>query len=233
MSITTCAFEACSPSPWHGRYARIPGDCTALHLVHVGGRLWPVLRWEFDGRGTCEAVNCAAARALAAAVARAKRFAGGAGHGSFQINEFGQVLVPASDGGGRCFLAGRLTGRLLFDNPFCPEEPIDLGDNSRLQPGDPWKLPYVGIPHNLHRNGWIYFYKRDADGGSMEMPPRQDEGLIGSLRRLRPRKPVRFIVTHGGLVVTKCPLDERQQSEDSWHPVYVGAITRSKWFTQE
>jgi hypothetical protein len=233
VSVTTTTFQPCSPSPWHGRYARIPGDCTTFHLTQAKGRLWPILLWDFDGRGTCEAVNCDAAAALSDAVARAKRMAGGSGHGAFSINEFGQVLVPASDGSGRCLLAGHLTGRLLFENPFCPEELIDLTDNRRLQPGDPWKLPYVGIPHNLHREGRIYFYKQDESGGRMMYPLQQDEGLISVMRSLRPRKAVRFIVTHGGLVLTKCPADGRQTPEESWQPVYVGAITRSKWFEQE
>jgi hypothetical protein len=233
VSITTTTFQPCNPSPWRGRYARIPGDCTAFHLVQVRGRPWPVLLWDFDGRGTCEAVECDAAAALADAVAWAKRYAGGGRHGSFQINESGQVLVPGSDHSGRCYLAGQLSGQLLFENPFCPEELIDLSDNRRLQPGDPWKLPYVGIPHNLHREGRIYFYKQDESGGRMTHPPQQDEGLIRVLRSLRPRKAVRFIVTHGGLVVTKCPVDERQTAEEFWQPVYVGAITPSKWFQKE
>lgn len=233
VSITTANFRPCDPSPWHGRYARIPGDCTVFHLVQVRGRLWPVVLWDLDGRGTCEAVESDDAAALADAVARAKRHAGGSGHGSFQINEFGQVLVPASDGSGRCYLTGELRGRLLFENPFCPEELIDLGDNRRLQPGDPWKLPYVGIPHNLHRAGWIYFYKQDDTGRRMIYPSQQDEGLIRVMQSLRSRTPVRFIVTHGGLVVTKCPADERQTAEEFWQPVYVGAISRSKWFEKE
>jgi hypothetical protein len=233
VSIITTTFQPCSPSQWHGRYARIPGDCSAFHLVQVQGRLWPVLMWDFDGRGTCVAVQSAAAAALADAVARTKRYAGGSGHGSFQINEFGQVLVPASDGSGRCYLAGYFNGRLLFRNPFCPDELIDLSDNRRLQPGDPWKLPYVGIPHNLHREGRIYFYKQDESGSRMMYPLQQDERLIRVLRSLRPRKAVRFIVTHGGLVITKCPVGERETAEESWQPVYVGSITMSKWFEKE
>ena len=233
MTTSTATFEPCKPSPWNGRYARIPGDCTVFHLVQVGDRLWPILLWDFDGRGTCEAVECDAAETLAGAVARAKRFAGGGGHGSFLINEFGQVLVPASDGSGRRFLAGHLKGRLLFNNPFCAEELIDLCDNSRLQPGDPWKRPYVGIPHNLHREGRIYFYKEDENGGRTTHPLQQDDGLIRAMRSLRPKKAIRFIVTHGGLVVTKCPVDDRQTSEETWQPVYVGKITPSQWFEKE
>ena len=90
--------------------------------------MWPTIEWQTEeGTGTCSAVRCAAAEELANAVERAKRHAGGGGGGSFVINEFGQVLVPASDGGGRRFLAGQLEGRLLFENPFDPNDAQILG----------------------------------------------------------------------------------------------------------
>ena len=226
-------FEACHPTAWTGRYARIPGDCSVFHLHHIGGRSWPVIMWDADGRGVCKAIDCDAAAALAKSVERAKRFAGGTGTGSFVINEFGQVLVPASDGSGRRYLTGRWAGRLLFENPFCRDELIDLGDNSCLQPGDPWKMPYVGIPYNLHRNGMIYFYKHDESGGRMIFPPQQDQELIRAIRKIRPKRAVRFIVNHAGLVITKCDSESASTSEESWQPVYVGSITPKLWFEKE
>ena len=149
MTIVAARFDACRPAVWSGRYARIPGDCSVFHLHHFGSRLWPVILWEMDGRATCKAVECDVAAEIAGCVARAKRLAGGNGTGSFVINEFGQLLVPAGDGSGQQYLAGQLTGRLLFENPFCPDDFIDLGDDDSLQPGDPWKLPYVGVPYIL------------------------------------------------------------------------------------
>src|SRR5262245_34503150 len=144
MNAVAARFFGCRPKEWTGRYARIPGDCRVFHVKEVNGRPWPVILWETaDGRATCKAVRCDAAAELAESVARAKRHAGGNGGGAFVINEFGQVLVPASDGRGERYLAGRLDGRLLFENPFCPDQPIDLGDDRHLQPGDPWKLPYL------------------------------------------------------------------------------------------
>ena len=41
-----------------------------------------------------------ALRIRAEAVASAKRFKGGSGGGAFVVNEYGQVIVPSSDGGG-------------------------------------------------------------------------------------------------------------------------------------
>jgi hypothetical protein len=234
MNVVTTQFHACQPKLWNGRYGRVMGDGAVFHLRHTDGHLWPVLIWETDaGVATCRAIDCAATVGLVDAVAQAKRQVGGEGGGSFLINEYGKVLVPASDGGGRRFLAGCLNGRLLFENPFVPEEPIDLGDDETLQNGDPWKLPYIGIPYHLHRGGRIYFYQHDERGGRSIYPPQQDFELIHAIRKLRPYGPVRIVVTPGGLVLTKVPPGIRTQSEDSWQPVFVGSINPNSWFEEE
>ena len=234
MPVLTTQFHACRPTPWHGRYGRVMGDSGVFHLRYTDGRLWPVVLWETEeGAATCRAIECAAALGLVEAVAQIKRSRGGEGGGSFLINEHGKVLVPASDGGGQRFLAGRLDGRLLFENPFRPAEPIDLRDDTRLENGDPWKLPYVGIPYHLHRGGRIYFYQQDESGGRSIYPRQQDFELIHAIRKLRPYGPVRILVTPGGLVLTKLPPDGRTLSEDRWEPVFVGAINPMVWFEEE
>jgi hypothetical protein len=220
--------------PWNGRYARVMGDTSVFHIRHTGGRLWPVLDWETDaGIATCRAMECAAASELVAAVAQAKRRLGGSGTGSFLINEFGKVLVPASDGAGQRLLAGRLSGTLLFENPFLPQEPIDLSDDQLLENGDPWKRPYVGIPYHLHRSGSIYFYQQNESGGRSIYPPQQDLELIRAIRSVRPYGPVRILVNPAGLVLTKVPSGNGNQTEDSWQPTFVGSINPSLWFEEE
>jgi len=234
MNIVTTEFQECQPTLWNGRYGRVMGDGAVFHLHYVDGRLWPVLVWETDtGVAWCRAIECPATVGVADAVARAKRQAGGEGGGSFLIDEYGRVIVPASDGGGRRFLAGRINGRLLFENPFLPDEPIDLGDAKVLQNGDPWTRPYVGIPYNLHRGGRIYFYQQDEHGGRSIYPPHQDFQLIRAIRNLRPHGAARIVVTHGGLVLTKIPSAIHGQSEDRWRPVFVGAVNFSLWFGEE
>lgn len=234
MNVVTTQFRASNPVPWNGRYGRVMGDGAVFHLRYAGGRLWPVLLWKTDeGVATCRAINCAASAKLAEAVARAKRQAGGEGGGSFLINEYGQVLVPATEGGGRRFLVGRLNGMILFENPFVPGGVIDLGDAELLENGDPWKLPYVGIPYHLHRRGDIYFYQQDESGGRVVYPPRQDYELIRAIRDVRPYGPVRILVNPAGLVLTKVPSGAHPQSEDDWQPVFVGSINPSLWFDEE
>jgi hypothetical protein len=234
MKAVAARFYECRPMRWAGRYARIPGDGRVFHLKPVGGDLWPVILWDTDdGRRTCKAVRCDAAAQLAESVARAKRRAGGSGGGAFIINEFGRIIVPASDGRGERYLAGDLDGRLLFENPFYPDEPIDLGDVGHLQPGDPWKLPYIGVPYNLHRGGHVYFYRDDESGGTTVLPPRQDPQLVQALRTVRPRGPVRFIVNPAGIVLAKCPLTDSKCSEEFWQPVFVGSVSHNLWFAKE
>jgi len=234
MSVVTTQFQACRPTPWSGRYRRVMGDVSVFHLRYVDGRLWPVVIWETgEGTATCRALGCAAATELADAVARAKRYAGGDEGGSFVVNEYRQVIVPSSDGDGKRFLAGWLNGTLLFENPFVPQEPIDLGDDGHLENGDPWKLPYIGVQYNLHRSGHIYFYQEDESGAQTLYPPRQDYDLIGAIRNVRPTGAVRILVNPAGLVLTKVPFQTSQQTEGFWQPVYVGCINSNLWFEKE
>lgn len=234
MSIQTSVFQSIKATEWRGRYARIPGDNTVFHLISINGRMWPTILWDTDdGIGTCAACECSAAAELAQAVEAAKRKLGGTGGGSFVINEFGQVLVPASDGSYRILLAGELKGRLLFENPFDEDAPIDLGDSSYLQPGDPWKLPYVGFPFNLNRSSKIYFYHMDDEGGQSVYPRQQDRSLVQSFRALRRTGAVRFIVNPFGMVLTKCPVQNERSPEEEWQPFYVGRINVNMWFEKE
>jgi len=234
MNVLTTEFQACQPTPWKGRYARVIGDGSVFHLRYIDGRLWPVLLWETNaGVASCRAIDCPATRELVHAVAEAKRHAGGEGGGSFVIDEYGRVLVPASNGDGRRFLAGRLTGRLLFENPFLPDKPIDLGDEAALRNGETWTLPYVGIPFHLHRFDRIYFYQQDEQGGRSIYPQQQDPELIQAIRNVRPYGPVRFVVTPGGLVITKRPSEAPTLSKGRWESVFVGSIDLKAWFEEE
>jgi hypothetical protein len=234
MRTVTTEFRACRPVLWTGRYGRVEGNSGVFHLRYCDGDLWPVVDWNtVDGLATCRAVASNGVPELAAAVATAKRLAAGEGGGGFVINEFGQVLVPSSDGSGVRFLAGRFEGRLLFENPFDPQAPIDLADDEDLENGDPWKLPYIGIPYNLDRRGTIYFYRQDDSGGRATYPPTQDHALIRAIRNVRPHGPVRIVVNPAGLVLTKVPVETRWQSEECWQALFVGSINRNLWFEEE
>ena len=230
MPITSTFFEPCEPEYWRGRYARVPGEKSVFHLKHYDGRRRAAIYWQTDeGTATCYALESEPEQQLARAVESAKRMASGGGGGSFVINEFGQVLVPSSNGGGVRVLAGQLHGNLLFDNPFDPDSPIDLSDTEGLVAGDPWKLPYVGMPFLLTARREITFQHFSEDGKERLFPPAQDKNLADQIYSVR-GSGGRFIVNPAGVVLTK-----RQDFEQGgqWSPVFVGHTNSNKWFKQE
>ena len=128
MNGVTTQFRACPLMPWTGRYARVMGDaprCFTFPIpAAVSGPCWigrPTPGLQHVARRSAPppmSLSLRSRKPRGILVAVAPR--------SFLINEFGKVLVPASDGAGQRLLAGRLSGTLLFENPFLPEEPIDL-----------------------------------------------------------------------------------------------------------
>lgn len=227
-------FTACRARTWKGRYARIPGDRSVFHIQTCGGRWCPVVLWHRDDSvGTCAAIDVPGVRQLTDAVTAAKRQLGGTGGGSFQINEFGQVLVPASDARGRRMLVGEVSGPLLFNDPFEDKHVIDLSDTAGLRCGDPWPRPYVGFPYNLSKRSQIYFYRMDDEGGGSVYPRAQDTDLVRALRTIRRFGAARFVVNHAGVVLTKRPPDGGSSAEEQWEPVFVGRINPNCWFDKE
>ena len=169
--------------------------------------------------------------ALAIAVIQGKKFLGGEQGGAFMINEFGQVLVPSPLGDGRVAVVGECRGPLVFQNEFNTGTLIDLTDDQTLKPGDAWARPYFGLRYNLSATSEIYFWKEDYTGGRKVSPPHQDYSLVETIRSLRPRGPVRFVVTCGGLVITKIPVGS--WTESRWEPRFVGRLNYTHWYPKE
>lgn len=230
------SFRPCNPRPWRGYYRRIGGDTTAFHVAsNAYSRVLPYVYLVRDGnRASCSMIDSDGAYALADAVNAAKRKLGGQGGGSFLINEYGQVLVPAPDGRGNVILAGEIKGALEFEDPFRPGTTFSLADDEGLSVGDLWDRPYVGMWYNLSRYGRIY-RMRSLDAGQMcEYPVQQDATLIRRLRSIRRERAVRFIVNPHGIVLTKVPPDNDAKSdEETWDAVYIGRIDARCWFQKE
>lgn len=136
---------------WLGRYERIPGNGSVFHVrQHREFGWWPVIEWQRpDGTGECWAKQEKDIVRLVKAINAAKHQMCGSEGGSFAINEFGQVIVPASNTSYERLLVGDITGHLLFDNPF-DGGVIDLSDDcdedgNRLQLGAAWQKPYLGL----------------------------------------------------------------------------------------
>jgi len=221
---------------WPGRYARIPGRSSAFHVVSDRGARRIAAKWYRDEAWlTCHMVPSSAAAHLADVVVQAKRWLGGAPGGAFQINEFGQVLVPSSVKKGALVRAyvGEVSGTMEFEDPLEGGTFKLRRQRERLQSGSPWPLPYIGMRYNLSKRSRLYFWHEDADGGRAVEPPAQDVELIGRIREHRRSGAVRFIVTAHGDVVTKQPAPGAWSSEETWAPIYIGAINPELWFTKE
>lgn len=227
-------FKEITPRVWTGRYARIPGDAPVFHLKTIQGSLMPIVYLCQDNeRATCHACESKAVRKLCAAVSNAKQLLSGHEGGSFQINEFGQVLVPASHTSKR-MLVGEVSGELRFHNPFEEGETFSLNDDAGLNPGDEWSGPYVGMPYNLNKWSRIYYWFQNDDGGQSIFPPGQNRPLVEVLRGIRRYGAMRFIVNPHGIVLTrKPPTGAWTGDEETWMPVYVGRINYATWFEKE
>ena len=227
-------FQPIEARPWNGRYTRVPSDTTVFHVRHVEGGLRVVIDWDVDAeRFTCVALDGSAVRVLAENVLQAKRKMGGYGGGSFQINEFGQVLVPGSDGDGRRLLVGKTRGSLRFDDPR-DGGTFTLRDASGLSSGDPWPLPYVGMPFNLSRRGRVYCKREYQESGALEYLSPSDPKLVRALRRIRGHVAVRFLINSERIVLTKRQLQSRTCDwEGESEPVFVDHLDLNLWFKKE
>jgi hypothetical protein len=207
-----------------------------FHVQWINGLFQTIMYWHReDTRAICTAVDTPAVRALTDAVSQGKRLMHGSEGGSYQINEFGQVLVPSSAGDHRRVLVGEVTGLLQFHNPYEVGQIFTLADDTNLSPGNPWSLPYVGMPFNLSSRGsLIYTWHEDEERGYPRNPPHQDRNLVAALRNIMKSGAIRFLVNPGDLVLTKRPPPGAWQGyEETWKPVYVGRIDYTKWFAKE
>lgn len=209
-------FEKIEKQIWAGRYARIPGEETVFHLKRNAGSYQTSILWRIGSeRVTCPSADSPAEKALADAVADAKRSMGGAGTGAFQINEFGQVLVPSSNlGGQQCLLVGEISGHWHFIDPR-DDSVFDLSGVDGYSGGDLWQRPYIGMRYNLNYRNQIYFWKEDDEGGRTCLPEQQDMKLIERILAIRGYGPVRFIVNPWGVILTKKPISGASQSNES------------------
>lgn len=218
---------------WRGRYGRVEGSGSVFIVKTVGGSKKLIITSIRDYTKTiCEAQTLPAVNELIQAVIAGKRALGGDAGGSFLINEFGQVLVPASDGSGQRVIVGEINGTILFDDPLTGKH-IDLSDCRKLMSGDAWNRPYVGIPYNLSKASHIYFWRVASSGSSSEYMPDDDDELVSKLRTIRRSGAVRFVVNPYGLVLTKRPKNQAWDREEEWEPVYVGNINPQCWFKKE
>ena len=129
-------------------------------------------------------------------------------------------------------LVGECTGRMAFHDSFTEEQPVRLSRRPRLDargcvgPSIP-----RGFPTTSAVRSNLYFWDQRQAGGRKVPPPVQDASLVDALRTLRPQGAVRFVVTIGGLVLTKVPVGNWKNLE--WEPRFVGRIDFRRWYAKE
>ena len=221
------------PQLWSGRYRRIPGGSAAFHLRYSGARWWPVVDWDRNGEtAECPMRSSPGAIALASAVNAGKQFLNGKKGGSFLIDEYGWILVPASSSGdSRVAVVGECTGPLEFTDSMSGSGTFDLADDDALSAGAAWDRPYVGVSYQLSKRSELYFWDETDDGANKCLPIAQDPELIGKLRDLRGSGAVRLIAAYGGFVLTKVPVGD--WNDPRWESRYVGRINFNQWFPKE
>jgi hypothetical protein len=210
------------PLPWQGRYARIPGQESAFHAKDEGVAIVWYDKIAGERLTACITPSPAANSLIEAVDAVKMHFAGRPG-GSFQVNEFGDVICPVSNSRER-YLVGRITGVPTFYDPRQTGQRFSLMAPPKTTPGSLWEWPYLGMAFNLGADDRIYFQRDDDDGSQRLYPRAQDSILIKNLRSVRPSgQTIRFVVNLHGVALTKC--------EPDWNPVFAGFIRPTHWFT--
>jgi hypothetical protein len=231
MNGSYCSFTPTEPRIWHGKYARIPGEGTAFHVRFLDHGWRPCVMWVIrDETALCPMVTSKAAIDLGHAVNAGKKLLGSPAGGAFLINEFQQVLVPSSCCDRQIAVVGEWEGSLEFRDAFHGGT-FDLTTDAPLVSGASWELPYLGIPYHLSSRSEIYFWNQDVRSGAKTLPLLQDNELIAALRILRPSGAVRFVVSSGGLVLTKVPVG--RWPSQRWEARYVGRLNYKRWYSKE
>lgn len=159
------------------------------------------------------------------AVNLAKQGHGHQAGGSFQINEFGQVICPVGAGPERYWVGG-VTGVPSFADPREIGTTFELRLPVSTKAGTPWERPYVGMKFILDANDSIYFQEEDGDVKRKIRLGKIDADLIHRFRQVRGcGQAVRFIVNLHGVVLTK--------TEPGWQPVFIGYIDPNRWFPKQ
>jgi hypothetical protein len=219
-------FEALrEPVQWTGRYNRIPGK-EPVFKAKVDGTAHAYWKpWNSGEILTSGFVDGQGVRQMVKAVNRAKELHAGQAGGSFQINEFGQVICPIVSSSAR-YWVGTVAGVPTFHDPRDHSGNFELYLPPSTRPGTSWGRPYIGMKFNLDHNGSIYFQEEDGDTKRKIRLNRADPELVRRLQQVRGSgQTIRFIVNLHGVVVTK--------REPDWEPLFVGHIDLSRWFPKQ
>jgi hypothetical protein len=152
--------------------------------------------------------------------------------GPFYINEYRQVIVPAS-GTEEYFLAGEYDRplRFSFEGRMLSGEPIGP-DGKELSPGDEWVGPRPGVPYVIKAGGADVYYKTrprpNVERRILLSEFAGPEAAAALVRRLTVHKGWgggRFYVNEWRAFFA--PVDSRE----GWRFIYMGKLEdKDRWF---
>jgi len=140
--MSCCFRPARPPKEWKGRYGRIPGDLSVFHIRWdwTRSRFWPTAERKYGQWTECYWFeDHAAIQQLTESVNEIKLRINGQPGGSFTLNEWGQVLVPAGWDERQIYYVGQLEGTWHLRAPG--GQLVCLTGSAGLRCGDPWDLP--------------------------------------------------------------------------------------------
>lgn len=164
-------------------------------------------------------------------VNRVKLEVSGKPFGSFYINEFKQVLVPAV-GSEDYFLAGEYTEplRFEFEGKTISGEAVDL-EGHPLSPGDTWVGPHAGIPYTLCAGGNDIKYTTMPRPNvektvklSKEIGANKAKAVSSKIQGFKGFSGGRFYVNDFCRIFA--PINEGYE----WNYVYIGELDLDNWF---
>lgn len=170
---------------------------------------------------------------LAQMVNQVKIKACGKPNGSFYINEYDQVIVPAV-GSNEYFLAGVYSKRLhfRFEGKAISGAPVDW-DGNQLHPGAQWVGPHAGIPYTLTAGGDDVYYQFSPRSDvtrkiklSKQIGIRDAAAVADQIRSVKGFLGGRFYVNEFHAIFT--PLND---NGDLTY-VYIGQLDLKKWFAR-
>jgi hypothetical protein len=167
-----------------------------------------------------------APRDLTVAVSEIVKLNGARIDGAFLITEFGNVLVPSRDSS-QVYHVGDWKGTVWLEDAYHPAaEPIELYGAEGLRTGDTWKRPYIGASYNTTVAGNKVLLTARNGKGTLGVPGYFEEGVLPLLKRVHWDLKMQFLVTFGGLLLTRASLSARGLPEP---PVYCGTLDLERW----
>ena len=151
--------------------------------------------------------------------------------GAFYINEYKQVIVPASDGSGKYYLAGEYTIPLefIFEGNIISGNAVNYS-GERLSSGEVWAGPHAGIPYVLSRA------KKDITYEAEVRPyVTKQHGLSRYIGKDQAFAVVRPLLAHkldGGRIYVNeyCQIFAPCEGTKGFQYIYIGEVNLAQWF---